>query len=60
MESNFHNLLCSVLWGNRGEKKRDFNETNTIFNGCIGTNKKARRLGNYWFNSANTYLLALI
>ena len=60
MESNFHNVLCSVLWGNRGKKRVDFNETNTIFNDCIGTNKKARRLGNYWVYPVNTYLLALI
>lgn len=60
MESNFHNVLCSVLWGNQGEKRGNFYETNMIYNDCMGTNKKARRLGNDWFYPVNTYLLALI
>ena len=36
-----------------------FYETNMIYNDCMGTNKKARRLGNYWFYPVFTYLLAL-
>ena len=43
-----------------GKKRVDFNETNMIYNDRIGTNKKARRLGNDWFYPVNTYLLALI
>ena len=59
MESNFHNVLCSVLWGNQGEKRGNFYETNMIYNDCMGTNKKARRLGNYCIRTVFTYLLAL-
>ena len=54
-------MYCVVFYGEiKGKKRGNFNETNTIFNDCIEINKKARRLGNYWFYPVNTYLLALI
>ena len=61
MENTFFIIYYVVFYGQiEGIKRGNFNETNTIFNDCIGTNKKARRLGNDWFYPVNTYLLALI